>query len=65
LFDKNGDQVFGWFLESTYVSSDVATGITILADKWTYYDENGVQVISASKVIDGKTYSFDSKGYLV
>lgn len=65
LFDKNGDQVFGWFLESTCVSSDVATGITTLADRWTYYDENGIEVRNTSKVIDGKTYSFDSKGYLI
>lgn len=64
LFDKNGDQVFGWYLESIYTwLPDLERFST--TQRWTYYDENGIEVISASKVIDGKAYSFDSNGYLI
>lgn len=64
LFDKNGDQVFGWYLEPIYNwnadSKDFST-----VERWTYYDENGLEVRNTSKVIDGKSYSFDKDGYLI
>lgn len=60
FFDKNGDQVFGWYLKTVF---DATTHS--FADKWEYYDKNGVQVKSTTVVIDGKTYSFDSEGHLI
>lgn len=64
LFDKNGDQVFGWYNEPIYTwNADSKNFSTI--HRWTYYDENGFEVIGTSKVIDGTTYSFDSDGYLI
>lgn len=65
LFDTNGDQVFGWYSEPMYTKAADSRGY-IENHRWTYYDEQtGVQVRSASRVIDGKTYSFDSQGYLM
>ncbi|NFL38719.1 hypothetical protein [Clostridium botulinum] len=64
LYDRNGDAVTGWYSEPVCTwpanSSDY-----LLDKKWTYYDENGVKVKSTSRIIDGKSYSFDKDGYLI
>lgn len=64
LFDKNGDQVIGWYPITIYTwlpdSKSFSTN-----QKWTYYGENGIKITDTSKIIDGKTYSFDKDGYLL
>lgn len=67
LFDKNGNQVFGWFEYPiyTWVGPDNNTGYFACTKRWMYFDDKGVQVVGTSKVIDGKSYTFDSNGYLI
>lgn len=67
LFDKNGDQVFGWFEYPTYtwIGPDNNTGYFACTKRWIYFDDKGVKVSGQSRIIDGKSYTFDSNGYLI